>query len=129
MSANVDLVRSIYADWERGDFSSVEWAHPQIVFESDGFDGTRSAGIAEMSERWREWMSAWEEYRAEAAEFRELAGKRVLVLMRHGGRGKASGVATENEGASVWDICDGKATKLAIYWDRDRAFAALGLEA
>ena len=30
--ANVDLVRSIFSAWERGDYSSVEWAHPEIEF-------------------------------------------------------------------------------------------------
>ncbi len=31
---NVEIVRSIYAAWERGDYSSTEWAHPEIEWGS-----------------------------------------------------------------------------------------------
>ncbi len=64
-SANLDLVRSIFAAWQRGDFSSAEWAHPEIEFViADGPIPGSYKGLAEMAEGWREFLSAWEEFRA-----------------------------------------------------------------
>jgi ketosteroid isomerase-like protein len=90
-SANVDLVRSIYTAWERGDFSSAEWAHPEIEYEV--VDGPRPGswtGLVGMAEASRDVLSAWEVYRAVADELRELDNERVLVLSHFRGRGKSS---------------------------------------
>jgi ketosteroid isomerase-like protein len=38
-SANIELVRSIYAAWERGDFGSAEWGHPEIGPERGSWAG------------------------------------------------------------------------------------------
>jgi hypothetical protein len=91
---NVDLVRSIYAIWDRGDFSSVDWADEAIEFAIVGGPDPGSwTGVAGMAEGWRGWLSAWDRYNAEADEYRELDGERVLVLGRMTGRGKTSGVS------------------------------------
>ena len=60
-SANLKLVRSLYAAWERGDFSSVGWAHPEIEYVfADGPDPSSWTGVAEMVEGFRDFLSAWE---------------------------------------------------------------------
>ena len=131
-SANLDLVRSIYADWERGDFRSVEWAHPEIeyVFAGGPEPGSRT-GLTGMAEGWRKWLSAWEDYRVEADEFRELDQERVLVLSHYSGRGKTSGLEVgqmRTDGATLFHMRDGKVSRFVGYWDRERAFADLGLK-
>jgi ketosteroid isomerase-like protein len=131
MSANLELVLSIYAAWERGDFfSSADWAHPEIEFVvADGPEPGTWTGLAEMAAAWRDRLSALEDYRVEVEEYRELMDDGVLVLVRHRGRGKISGLELEQLhwlGANVLHIRGGKVRRFAIYYDRDRALADLG---
>ena len=128
MSENLDLVRSIYADWERGDFTAAEWADPDIEFVTSGPSPGTWAGLAGMADAWRDWLSAWEDWRVEADEYRELDDERVLVFIRQSGRGKTSGVEIEQMRANLFHIRGGKVTRLLHYWDRDRALADLGLD-
>jgi ketosteroid isomerase-like protein len=126
---NLDLVRSIYADWERGDFSSAEWADPEIeLVIADGPLPGSWNGIAAMADVWRDYIATWDAYRVEALEYRSVDQERVLVLVRFAGHGKMSGVEVAGtQGASLFRVRDGKVARLAVYWDRDRALADLGL--
>src|SRR5271167_4447282 len=102
MSENLDLVRSIYAAWERGDYySSVEWAHPEIEFVvMDGPSPGGLTGVTAVEDNWREFQQAWEDYRINADEYRQLDGDRVLALIRLRGRGGTSGLEMEKAAAS-----------------------------
>jgi ketosteroid isomerase-like protein len=131
-SANLDLVRSIYADWERGDFSNAECADPDIEFViSDPISGSpaRSKGAREVARALRAGIEVLGDVRTAPVEFRELDTERVLVFVRRTSIGKRSGIGMEDEGANLFQISESKVTRLVVYFDRDRALADLGLEA
>jgi ketosteroid isomerase-like protein len=131
MSSNLNLVRSIYAAWERGDFGSAEWAHPEIEFVvADGPDPTSRTRVARMAEAWRETLGVWEDVRTEVQECRELDDERVFVLLSWSGRGRTSGFDLADvpwKGANLFHLRNGRVTRLVAYWNRERAFADLGL--
>jgi ketosteroid isomerase-like protein len=131
-SANLDLVRSIYADWERGDFNSTDWAHSEIEYvHVDGPSPRRWTGLAGLAEGASTWINAWEGFRIEAEDFRELDGERILVLSKGSGRGRTSGLELgqlTRSAADLLHVRNGKVTRFVVYFDRDRALADLGLE-
>jgi hypothetical protein len=130
-SANLDLVRSIYAAWEVGDFSRAEWAHAEIEFVmADGPLPGKWKGLAGMAEIAREGLDAWQDARITLEEYRVIDSETVLVLDHRVGRGKTSGLELpdiQSKGAHLFRIQDSKVMELINYWDRERAFADLGL--
>jgi len=135
-SANVDLVRSICADWERGDWSSVGWIHRDFeLLLDDGISERSYRGPAAASEGWGEFLGSWEDFRVSVEEYIELDHERVLTLIHNTGRGRRSGVAIASAGgegisnasANLFEIRDGKVVRLTAYWSRGRALRELGL--
>jgi ketosteroid isomerase-like protein len=128
-SENLDVVRSIYMGWERGDFNSAAWADPDIEYlVVDGPEPGCRNGLAGMAEGWRDWLRAWEDFRAEPEKYIDLGDERILVLVRNSGRGRVSGLELDQRsGANLFGLHDGMVVRLVIYLERDHAFADLGL--
>jgi ketosteroid isomerase-like protein len=132
MSANLDLVRSIYVHVERGTLSVAKWADSNIEWvNADGPEPGTRVGVAAMEKGLSDVLDAWQDYRVKVEEYRELDDERVLVFVRRSGRGRVSGMNLEEmrtSGASLYFIRGGRVTRLVNYMHRDRALADLGLE-
>jgi ketosteroid isomerase-like protein len=68
-----------------------------------------------------------ENYRGEVEQYCELDAENVLVLARGFGRAKLSGVPVSSRSAEVFEVRDGKVTRIVVYYDREHAISDLGL--
>jgi len=117
MSANLDLVRSIYADWARRDPALNRMA-PDVVFDlsrrlvdPEIYHG--HAGLLKLREGLYE---AWSEFRQEPKQY-SASGNRVLAVLSIRGTGRTSGVKVVEQVAHVWTVDRGKVARLEYFGD------------
>jgi ketosteroid isomerase-like protein len=125
---NVEIVRSIYDDWLRGEWATDRF-DPQIAMvESETVPGATSAHGLDAVRRYMEsFAKYWEQIHFEPQEYID-AGDQVIVVARLVGRGKSSGVDVERDWFYVWTLRGGRARRMEAYADRDEALKAVGLE-
>ena len=125
---NVEVIRSLYEDWLRGDMG-FDRLDPEIsMVESAVLPGAVSArGIDAVKRYIESFAKYWEEVRFEPEEFID-AGDSVVVVARLVGRGKRSGIEVTHRWAYVWTVRGDKALSMVGYADRAEALKAVGLE-
>jgi ketosteroid isomerase-like protein len=128
-SENLELVRSIYTRWERGDYSYADWADPEIEFAfADGPEPGHWRGLQAMADRYGRWLGGWKDFRAKPEEMIVVDPTRILVLVRNSGQGRLSGFEMQERSvANLFEFRNKRVTRLVIYWERQRALADLGL--
>lgn len=118
---NVEIVRRIYEEWSRGDFSNGEYYADDVEFDMVDWPApARSRGVAAMAQTWITSLAAWDGFRSTPTDFVDR-GDRVLVLNHIEARGRESGVAVSADTASVFTFEAGKVVRLALHWDVDAA--------
>ena len=129
MSENAEIVRRSYQSWNSGDLDGfVEFLDPDVeidlserVFNPGSYQGT------EGFRRWAEELAeVWEQWTMEPEQIIE-SGEQVLVAVRARGLGRGSGVKIDRLGYNVVTVRDGKAVRIAFFYDREKALQAAGV--
>ena len=127
---NVEVVRSVYTAWNRGDReTALGFAHPEIVIDASRrvFNPTTYVGKEGAPRLFADMEEVWEQFHTELDEVLD-ADDRVVVIGRLIGKGRASGVEVEQPIADVWTVRDGRIVRGELnYTDRREALEAAGL--
>jgi len=126
---DLEVLQEVYSHWERGDFTYWEAFADDYVWKAvDAIESGEYTGIAEVSAAWRTWLQAWDGFSVEAEEVVAGSDGRYVVMQLFRGKGKASGLESEERSAAVVTMRDGLIARMEGFWDRDVALQAAGVE-
>jgi ketosteroid isomerase-like protein len=129
--ANVELVRTMLEAWNEGGPEDVVryMADDHEWHEVEGRPETGSApvrrGRNSMQSSLNALFDAWESYRLEPEEVRDVDEERVLAIVREIARGRSSGLEVESRWGYLMTIRDGLVVRVEAYRDADRAVEAV----
>jgi ketosteroid isomerase-like protein len=125
---NVEVVRRMYEAFHGGDAEGA-LAHfdPDVTVDaSSRVDGEVGHGHQDLTRIISSWLGAFEEWREELEEIRDL-GDRVFVVATQRGRGKGSALDVETRYAVLYGVEGGRITRMTLYLDPAEALEAVGL--
>jgi len=127
MPENLDVLRSMFAAWGRGDFASgVEPLAADIRYSAAQPEGQAVArGRDEMTRFLRDFLGSWDRYWIELHDLEERAPARFLASATQYGRGKDSGVQTGMPAFIAIAFREREIIQLEFFYDRAGAVAAL----
>jgi ketosteroid isomerase-like protein len=130
---NVEVVRRLFAEWERGNF----WAMTELYAPDVEWHWSRHAralrggsasyrGLEEIGAAMQDWLSDWGWFRVSADEFID-AGDHVVVMTQVHARLKGDRGEVRDHQADVITVRDGKIVRMETFDGRLEALEALGL--
>ena len=131
MSQDVEIMREIYEHINQRDWAAILATFDEevvlVVHESVG----PNAGIFRGREAVGRWFGDWflafgKDYRFQVEEARSV-GDRVLIVARHHGHGRSSGVQVERVTGEVHGLRGGKIVHSELCGSRTEALEAIGL--
>jgi ketosteroid isomerase-like protein len=122
---NLETVKGIFRSWEIGDFSSVDWADPEIEFTIPGPDPRVHRGVEAVGAAWAEWLRAFSEFSIEALSVHPVGDDKVVVEQLFRGKGRGSGIPVDEiVGAALLTLRDGKVTRFQGFTTLEAALQA-----
>ena len=126
---NVEIVRSIYEAFNRGDWDAVyrDFAGDvEMTTPPRGLDAGIFRGRKEAQAYWEDFFRPYEAVTTEPVEFFE-SGDQLLVFIKTRARPKGSSAEVEFGTGHLWTIRDGTVVSLRIFPEREKALKAAGL--
>jgi ketosteroid isomerase-like protein len=127
----IETLRAGYEAFNRGEVDSLfDAAHPDMEFIPA--DRAANAGTVRGSEAIRRFFDdlfePFEKVEVEPQKFFE-SDDRIAVILRARFRPRGSDAVIENRIGHVWTFSDGKALRLEIYPEREKALERIGMSA
>ncbi len=80
-SPNLELARSIYAAWERGEHRQAEWAHSEAEYVVLGtLQPSSMTGMEHAAPVVEDFLTFWDDCCVQAERYCELDDQRVLAV-------------------------------------------------
>jgi ketosteroid isomerase-like protein len=126
---NVEKVRRVYEGVTARLEVPRELFHPDYEFDNTELwpDMVDVLGFDAAQDAMREYWETFEAYRVEIDEVIYADERRVVDLVRDGGRMRGSEAEVWNRFFHVWTLRDGRIVRLSVHTDRTRALEAAGL--